>query len=263
MPNFIDMTGWKMWEHGVPNSRLEVLHEDPSNIKGKAKKWIVKCNCDKQTIFSTLGAGLRNGNTTSCGCKRTESLIKRNTERAEVQVGKTYGRLTVIEDLGFRQQSSRDKRERWSLCQCSCGSKPIEIANNRLQNGNKKSCGCLSASYGEEEIKKILDENNIQYITQYYFNDLYTKRVCDKLRFDFAVFKDNNLSHVIEFDGRQHFMESFENNGETLEDRQYRDNLKNQYCKEHNIPLIRLDYTMYNKITLEDLMIETSNFIVS
>ena len=58
-------------------------------------------------------------------------------------------------------------------------------------------------------------------------------------------------------------MESFENNGEALEDRQYRDNLKNQYCKEHNIPLIRLDYTMYNKITLEDLMIETSNFILS
>ena len=50
MPNFIDMTGWKMWEHGVPNSRLEVLHEDPSNIKGKAKKWIVKCNCDNSVF---------------------------------------------------------------------------------------------------------------------------------------------------------------------------------------------------------------------
>ena len=25
MPKLIDMTGWKMWEHGVPESRLEVI----------------------------------------------------------------------------------------------------------------------------------------------------------------------------------------------------------------------------------------------
>ena len=41
----------------------------------------------------------------------------------------------IIKDLGMRLQSSRNKRERWSLCQCDCGSEPIEVKNNMLQNG--------------------------------------------------------------------------------------------------------------------------------
>ena len=33
-------------------------------------------------------------------------------------------------------------------------------------------------------------------------------------------------------------------------------------CKENNIPLIRIPYTHLNKLCLEDLLLETSNFIV-
>ena len=68
-----------------------------------------------------------------------------------------------------------------------------------------------------------------------------------KLRFDFAIFNDDNqLSHLIEYDGVQHFKESYWGG---LEEIQLRDNLKNQYCKEHNIKLIRI-----NKI--EDIILE-------
>lgn len=28
-----DMTGWKMWEHGVPNSHIEVLYRSDEHVK--------------------------------------------------------------------------------------------------------------------------------------------------------------------------------------------------------------------------------------
>jgi len=38
--------------------------------------------------------------------------------------------------------------------------------------------------------------------------------------------------------------------------------IKNTYCKEHNIPLIRIPYTHYNDLCIEDLLLETSNYII-
>ena len=73
-----------------------------------------------------------------------------------------------------------------------------------------------------------------------------TKRL---LRFDFYV----NNQYLIEFDGIQHFIQS--KNWEPLEDTQYRDNIKNQWCKENNIPLIRIPYTKLNTLTIDDLLL--------
>jgi hypothetical protein len=39
-----------------------------------------------------------------------------------------------------------------------------------------------------------------------------------------------------------------------LEDQQIRDRLKNQYAKEHNIPLVRIPYWERDKITLDMIL---------
>lgn len=72
---------------------------------------------------------------------------------------------------------------------------------------------------------------------------------------DFAIFDSNNvLSHLIEIDGRQHSNDYTPwDNSETLEERQYRDKLKNEYCKNHNIKLIRIPYEKRDTLTLQDL----------
>ena len=41
---------------------------------------------------------------------------------------------------------------------------------------------------------------------------------------------------------------------ENLEIRKQHDKIKNNYAKNHNIPLVRIPYTKLNHITLEDLM---------
>lgn len=74
---------------------------------------------------------------------------------------------------------------------------------NNLQSGGTTSCGCIN-SKGEKLIKQILNQNHINFIQEYTFPDLKS----DKgyyLRFDFAIFKNNQLNCLIEFDGRQHY----------------------------------------------------------
>lgn len=57
----------------------------------------------------------------------------------------------------------------------------------------------------ESKIAQMLNALNVSYQQQYTFNDLYSKRKCDKLHYDFAVFKNNVLLYIIEYDGSQHF----------------------------------------------------------
>lgn len=40
------------------------------------------------------------------------------------------------------------------------------------------------------------------------------------------------------------------------------DEIKNQWCKDNNIPLIRIPYIHYNNLTIKDLLLETSKFII-
>ncbi|BDE75710.1 hypothetical protein [Staphylococcus phage S6] len=105
---------------------------------------------------------------------------------------------------------------------------------------NGKKCGkCDSReSLGESRINKFLVDNNIDFEREKSFDGLEYK---SKLRFDFYV-KDKNL--LIEFDGAQHFgpIEIFGGEDRFNED-QIRDNLKNKYCQDNNIDLLRIPYT--------------------
>ena len=42
----------------------------------------------------------------------------------------------------------------------------------------------------------------------------------------------------------------------------YNDNLKNEYCFSHQIPIIRIPYTHLEDISLTDLELATSNYIL-
>ena len=77
---------------------------------------------------------------------------------------------------------------------------------------------------------------------------------------EFIVDQYGYGTYVIEFDGIQHFQERT-NNFEPLQEIQHRDQIKNQWCIDNNIPIIRIPYTHLSKITMKDLALETSDFI--
>ena len=77
MSNFIDMTGWKMWEHGVPDSRLTVIQR-VENPHHKGTYWLCKCSCKEQKEVIVNGNYLRKGRIKSCGCLRSEMTVEFN-----------------------------------------------------------------------------------------------------------------------------------------------------------------------------------------
>lgn len=111
---------------------------------------------------------------------------------------------------------------------------------------------------GEFLISKILKNNNIPFETQKTFEDCIFESGF-KAKFDFFI--DNK--YIIEYDGIQHFQTGTGwNTQEHLDKTQKNDAFKNKWCKEHNIPIIRIPYTHLNNIIIDDLLLETSSFII-
>lgn len=77
--NFIDMTGWVMSEHGVPDSKLTVIEQDRSEkYIGHGAFWLCECSCQNHTKIVASGKNIRCGNTKSCGCISSERIIEFN-----------------------------------------------------------------------------------------------------------------------------------------------------------------------------------------
>jgi len=98
-------------------------------------------------------------------------------------------------------------------------------------------CPKCNESKGEKIIREILEKNNINIITQKTFNSCLYKR---NLKFDFYL---PNYNLCIEYDGIQHYKPNdFFGGNIEFEKTQKRDKIKNNYCKENNIKLIRIKY---------------------
>jgi len=112
----------------------------------------------------------------------------------------------------------------------------------KTPNGHKMGFMCPSCnnSRGEEKIREFLESNNIIYKMENRFKDL------NKLPFDFYL---EELNIAVEFDGEQHFKAiKFFGGEEGLKKTQERDKIKNDYCKNNNIELIRIPYTDFDKV---------------
>jgi len=132
----------------------------------------------------------------------------------------------------------------------SCGYEyevtPYALLDNRKIQSTCSNCVSLSKSSGEMLIQDFLSRNNIEYIPQYKDVRCKDKR---ELPFDFAIFRNNKLKMLIEFDGEQHFMPIERWGGEENFMRvQRHDVLKDLFCKYNNIPLLRIPYTKKNEI---------------
>lgn len=122
-----------------------------------------------------------------------------------------------------------------------------DTAFTNYQSGSR--CPICKISHGENNIKNILDKYEIDYIQQYKFKDCKFKR---QLPFDFYL-PDYNI--LIEYDGEQHFIVKEHFGGyEGFIDIKIRDTIKDIYCKDNNIKLIRIPY--YNKNNLENILIK-------
>lgn len=206
------------------------------------KLWLFKCDCGTTCIrsFNNLT------DLSSCGCQQGKNINIKNI------IGNKYNMLTVIGQTNHRNY----KGDVMWLCQCDCGNF-CKVATPNLKQGYKLSCGCISDSKGSLKIQELLKSHNIVFEKEKRFDSC---RDCLTLPFDFYV----SHSYLIEFDGAQHF--SFTGNGWNTEEHfiktQEHDNQKNKWCRENNIPLIRIPYYIIDTLTIDDLLLDTSQYIV-
>jgi hypothetical protein len=101
----------------------------------------------------------------------------------------------------------------------------------------------MKSSRGEIKICDILDEAGLKYQEEYSFPDLVASSG-RPLRFDFAVFDDNNdLDFLIEFQGEQHYKAKSKFGGSRgLYQQKYNDAQKKEYCEKHGYTLIVIPY---------------------
>ena len=102
-------------------------------------------------------------------------------------------------------------------------------------------CGCpiCSASKGERAIQKYLQEHNISYISEFRFADC---SHINTLPFDFCI-QQNGSNFIIEYDGQHHFYPiDYFGGEEGFYKTRRNDAIKNAYCEEHNIPILRIPY---------------------
>lgn len=240
-----DLTGHRF-------GRLVVIEECGISNK-RSRVW--KCKCDCGNEIQTEAYRLKNGTTKSCGCLQKDKAKEVCEERALDLTGKQYGLLTVIKKMSNNM---------W-LCRCSCEEQnEIEVNGRYLLNGHVNSCGCLKKSLGEYKISKILEHNNISFIRNAHFDDCKFVDTNYHAYYDFYI--DNK--YIVEYDGEQHFkptcfngiksLDAMKNFDKTKE----HDEFKNNYCFANNIPIIRIPYTHLKELSLEDLLLETSKFIL-
>lgn len=116
----------------------------------------------------------------------------------------------------------------------------------------KKLCPNCAKSYGEKQIENYLIHNKIKYQTQTTFDGCVDN---DYLKFDFSIYDDNSeLLSVLEYDGEAHFKPiqfggiSIDEAKLNFETQVKRDKIKNCFCKENNIKMLRISYKDSDKI---------------
>ena len=246
--------GFEVIKAGTDLTGVTIGHRtiiDRDMTKGR-KHWNTECVCGKNQ--SVRDDAIRNGKSLSCGCK---TQGKNGGRKAIDMKGRWYGDVEVLERS---ENIGSNGNIVWKYRCHACG-KLGETAGDNLRLREQVSCGCKN-SKGEYFIEKVFKKNNIKWISPDKIEQSTGMTYTDEkkfdallgiggrhLRFDVAVYIDGKLSHLIEFDGIQHYDDTVSWHTPELVEH---DKRKNIYCKDNNIRLIRL--RDYNNLTLADLV---------
>lgn len=145
--------------------------------------------------------------------------------------------------ISDRYSASKDKL----IFECECGNEFTTSLNNFL---HQHKCRCDKCTKRQSHLSYLteiyLKNNNLNYVYEHRFDNC---RNIYPLPFDFAIFDDKNkLKLLVECDGEGHFEPTKFNGIEydrALENYKYtkfNDNIKDIYCKDNNIKLLRIPY---------------------
>lgn len=204
---------------------------------------LVKYICPIHGVVETKVTSIKQ-NKICYKCSRKNALISKNKTTLEDRQERHYANvLSMANEMGYKVLSSKTditKNTDYILYECPIhGVHSMRVANF-LSGRRCPQCAHVE-SKGEKAVKKMLKKSNVRFIQEKSFPDCRDKNA---LPFDFYLVDSNTC---IEYDGEQHFF-NVEYFGNSLEDVQRHDRIKNDYCRNKGIRLIRIPYWDYDNI---------------
>ena len=202
---------------------LKLLDDSFKGINKKMNVSCLKCNHSFSLTFASIKKSVH-----KCQFCHKAEMLKKTKE--------------VLNSIGYELLSEEYITNKHKLIiKCNQGH-IFEASRDSVICGNECPY-CKNQSKGERKILDFLEKHNIEYVQQKTFSQLKFKR---SLRFDFFLPQQNI---VIEFDGVQHFEPVKLFGGEeNFEYVKIKDELKNNFCKQNNIKIIRIAYFDYKNI---------------
>lgn len=228
------------------NQKYKLLSNEYKNNRTKLHLLCNKCNLEFTIRYNDLQ---NNHGCPKCGHEKGISNIRKTLEEFKLDVkNNPLGDGDDYEVLSEEYTSNKDDI---LMKHKLCGNSFLVSPNNFLDRMNR--CPFCKFSKGETFIYNFLKRNNIEFVSQKRFSSCKDKR---ELPFDFYI-PDLNL--CIEYDGMQHFEKcNFTGKmsdciiNEKMEIIKKHDQIKNNFCKENNIKLVRFNYKQsFSKIENE------------
>lgn len=222
------------------------------NYNNAHEKLNILCKCGN--VYETKFNHFKSSNKRQCGeCGRELQAEQRRLQHNNI---KKF--IEVDSGSGCKLLSKTYKNAKSKIrLQCSCGNEFITLFS-LFRDFDKRECGVCSqennlTSKGELKIEKWLINNSIHYDKEVRFKDCQNKR---PLPFDFVIYKNvdrKDIKLIIEYDGKQHFgigcfSSDIEKMEKTFEQTKQNDEIKNNFCFKHSIPLLRIPYSKYASI---------------
>lgn len=195
------------------------------------------CGCGN--VFTTSLASFKENKKRCDACYKSEasSSQRRNFELVKLEVDKTDCKL-ISKSSDYINQYSK------LVFECPCGNQ-FERSYTNFSQRDKLCLNC-TASTGEKKVIEALELMGVNYKREFSFPDLVSRKGFP-LRFDFAVTDDDNeISYLIEYDGEFHYEPIISE--QMFSSQKYNDNLKDMYCKDKQIPLLRIPYFEFENI---------------
>lgn len=202
----------------------------------------IQCKCEIHNyIWNPKASNLLTGfGCPKCGYVKSGLASRRSAEDRREELEAFHNKITF---LHVPEVSTENV-----LCQCNeCGKTWEALFGNMMKPNRKNKCPYCSASVGEIKIMQFLDKFKFKYETQKRFSNCKDQFV---LPFDFYLPEDNLL---IEFDGEQHYHPILRGSHKQSSEEDFKlvqkhDLIKTEYCKKHNIPLLRVPYWERNDL---------------
>ena len=196
--------------------------------------------CKKHGKFKTLpGRHVRGAGCEQCAFEHRRKTLQNFIHEAISVHGNKYN-YSKAEYFG---------RTKKMILICNLHGEFLQSPSHHLRG---HGCPVCKESHGEREISQWLNNHSIIYEKQKTFDKCVNPNTKCRLRFDFYI---PDKTTCIEFDGEQHFRPSRDKKFtlEHVKQIQFRDGIKNDFCKTHGIKMIRIPY---NKTTTINTILE-------